>query len=191
MKNKFYAAIAIIAVVFTVSCKKGGMSEETKTKMTTFEADWKAMSDQMTAWGTTMNTKMEDMNKMMHDAMPMEGDMSHDMKDMKMDKMAMNGEDSMTMMCNMIMMEMDAMKAAYKTGMDSVNAQTAEYAEWKKASMEAKDEEATKQGLDMWNAKLAANKTMMDEWNNQLMQMETNCKNTCDMMMKDMKMEHK
>jgi len=189
MKNRFIAGIAIVAVIFAVSCKGGSMSEETKTKMTTFETDWNAMKQSMTDWGTTMNTKMDEMNKMMHEAMPMEeGDMKGDMK---MDHMDMMGTDSASVMCNMIMMEMDAMKAAYKTAMDSVNAQTEEYAAWKKMSMEAKDEAATNAGLDMWNTKLAADKTMMDEWNKELMEMETNCKNVCDMMMKDMKMDHK
>jgi len=186
MKIRIIAVLAITSTLFAASCKKGGMSEETKTKMATFEADWKAMSEQMTTWGTTMNTRMEAMNKMMHDAMPMEGDMHGDMKMDHKEHMDMMGTDSASIMCNMIMMQMDAMKAGYKTAMDSVTAQTAEYAEWKKTTMEAKDEEAANAGLDQWNTKLAADKTMMEEWNGALTEMETNCKNVCDMMMKDM-----
>lgn len=174
MKNRFYAAIAIVAVVFTVSCKKGGMSEETKTKMTTFEAGWKTMSDQMTTWGTTMNTTMDEMNKMMHESMG--GDMS---KDMKMDSASQK-------MCDDVMMKMDAMKATYKTTMDSVNANMAQYTEWKKTMMEEKDDAATSAGLDMWNAKLTGYQTMMADWTPALAGMKDACTMACDMMMKDM-----
>ncbi len=176
MKNNLFAAIAIVAVVFTVSCKSGGMSEETKTKMSTFETNWKAMSDQMTAWGTTMNTRMAEMDKMMLESMG--GDMH-----MEMDSMT-------TKQCNDITAGMASMKETYKSTMDSVAAGMTQYTEWKKATMEAKDEAATNTGLDEWNAKLTGYTNMMTDWESSLSGMEAACKAVCDMMMHDMEGMH-
>lgn len=162
MKSKLMAAVAIVAVVFTMSCKKGGMSEETKTKMSTFETEWKTMTDQMTAWGTTMNTAMGEMDKMMMESMPMADSMSKKM-------------------CDDVMMRMEAMKTMYKSSMDSVTAGMAQYTEWKKTSIEAKDDAATSAGLDEWNAKLGTYTSMMADWDPALGGLKDACTMACDM----------
>lgn len=177
MKKGIIAVLALSTTLFMTSCgKKGGLSEETKTAMTTFETAWKAAEAQMTAFGTTMTATTGDMTKMMDDAMAM--DMS------KMTPAAKASCDSLIVMCGSIKTGIEGMKTAYTAGMDSWKADTQAYADWKKKGHDEKMDDATAMaGITEWNAKLATYTETMTGWNEQLTSMQGATKATCDAMM--------
>ncbi len=177
MKKGIIAVMALsIAFYFSSCTKKGGMSEETKTAMTTFETAWSATGDQLNGWGTTMNTTHADMNKMM------DASMSGDMSKMKPAEKA--HMDSMMMMCTPIKAGMEGMKSEYNAAMEQWKADTQAYADWKKKGQEEKmTDEQINAGLAEWNTKLAAWNTKMSDWNQQLTSMQAACKTACDSMM--------
>ena len=177
MKKGIIAVLALSTTMFITSCgKKGGVSEETKTAMTTFETSWKAAEAQMTAFGTTFTTTNGEMNKMMDESMAM------DMSKMKpADKASC---DSMMAMCGTIKSGMEGMKTAYAAGMEQWKADTQAYADWKKKGHDEKmDDAGAMAGMAEWNAKLTTWNETMTGWNEQLTSMQGACKSTCDAMM--------
>jgi hypothetical protein len=156
--NKIFTIVAIATTVLFASCKS--ISDETMTQMTNFETSWKAMSDQMTAWGTTMNAAKTEMETMMADHMATATEES--------DKMH---ED--------VKAGMAAMEASYKAAMDSVAAGTTQFTAWKDEVVKAKDEEAAVAGLAEWNSKLTGYTTMMADWEPTLNGLKEACMAAC------------
>ncbi len=174
MKKAIIAVLALTTTMFISSCgKKGGVSEETKAAMTTFETSWKAAEAQMTAFGTTFTATSGDMNKMMDETMAM------DMSKLKPAEKAT--ADSMMAMCGSIKSGIEGMKTAYAASMEQWKADTQAYADWKKKGHDEKmDDAAAMAGMTEWNAKLTTWNETMTGWNEQLTSMQGACKTTCD-----------
>lgn len=186
MKIKILLFTAVIGATVLVSCGKKGLSAETKTKMTAFETDWKATGEAMKGWEAKMNTTLTDMHGMMEKAMPMDGgDMKGDMKDMK--HVANATMDSLNTVCTNIFAKADELKATYANTLTSWNADEKAYADWK-ANNKNMPEDQIVTGIEEYNTKLAAYKAQMDGWDSTLMGLQSDCKNTCDMMTAHMAM---
>ncbi len=176
MKKGILAVMALTTTLLMTSCGSKGVSEETKTAMTTFETSWKATEDQMMAFGTTMNTTMADMNKMM------DGSMAMDMSKMKGEEKEKC--DMMMAQCTTIKTGMAGMKTDYAAAMEQWKADTQAYANWKKKGHDDNmTDEAAMAGMAEWNAKLAMYNTKLTDMNAQLTSMQGMCKTTCDSMM--------
>ena len=190
MKSKIVALVIVTGTLFIASCGKKGPSEEMKNSMKTFEADWKATGDQMTAWGQTLDQKTTEMNNMMKESMPMDEhmDMKGGKMDSKMDMKGMSSMDSMDQECMMISNSLNDMKTTYTTAMTNWAADTKAYEDWKANAMKGdmKDEDMKKE-MDSYSAKLTAYKTDMQNWNTMLMDLEKKCSDACMMMKGDMK----
>lgn len=177
MKKVIIAVLAISTALFVTSCgKKGGLSEETKAAMTTFETSWKAAEGSMTAFGTTMTSTFGEMNAMMAPHMAM------DMSKMKPAEKA--GMDSMMAMCNVITMQMEKMKGDYTATMAEWTADSQAYADWKKKASEEKMDDATFSAeiANTWTAKLGTYNDKLVGMNEALTGIQSACKATCDAM---------
>lgn len=171
MKIRILLFTAVIATTALVSCGKKGLSEETKNKMTTFETDWKATGEAITAWGGTMNTTFAEMHTMMTEAKSM--DVSKLKADLK------PAVDSLNAVCDGIMGKMDMVKTTYEAAVANWATDEKAYTDWKAAGKDTPEEEVIT-GLDGYAAKLSEYKTNMETWNTMVTELQTNCKATCD-----------
>lgn len=179
MKIRILLFTAVIASAALVSCGSKGLSEETKSKMTAFETDWKATGEAITAWGATMNTALADMHTMMEAAMPME--------DAKMKAKPNAAMDSLNAVCTDIMGKADQLKAGYESALANWAADEKSYTDWKTSGKGTPDAEVVA-GLEGYMTKLADYKASMETWNTTLTGLQASCKSTCDMMMSHMSM---
>lgn len=175
MKKGIIAVLAISTALFATSCgKKGGLSEETKMAMQTFETGWKATETNMTAFGATMSTAFTEMNTMM--AADEKMDMS------KMKPAAKSSMDSMMAMCGVIKVQMDKMNGDYKTAMDQWTADSQAYTDWKKQAQADKiaDEAFKTEITGTWTTKLNGYNDALVNMNEMLTGIQAACKSTCD-----------
>ncbi|HNV98047.1 MAG TPA: hypothetical protein PKL06_01680 [Chitinophagales bacterium] len=174
MKKGFILILAIASVASFSSCsKKKGPSAETKQLMTTFETDWKALGDQMTAWESTLNSSTDAMTKMMVETR------SIDLSKLSAESKTM-AEMNM-MMCNKIDEQIVTAKTSFATAKTDFAKATDEYSAWKKKGQEEHmDDAAIAAEMANWNAKLTEWKTKVADMNAQLAGMEDTCKQTCD-----------
>ena len=175
MKKGFLAVMAITTALFVTSCgKKGGLSEETKAAMQTFETNWKATEGNMTAMGTTMTTAFGEMTTMMaaNDAMDMT----------KLKPATKASVDSMLTMCTMIKGQMEKMKGDCSAAMTQWATDATAYADWKKKAQEEKLADADfKAEIDnTWTAKLATYNDQLVAMNEALTGIQAACKSSCD-----------
>lgn len=166
--------LAIASIASFSSCsKKKGPSEESKQLMSTFETDWKALGDQMTAWESTLNSSTDAMAKMMVETRAIDlSKLSAESKTMA----EMN-----LMMCGKIDEQIVAAKTSFAAAKTEFAKATDEYTAWKKKGQEEHMDDATiATEMANWNAKLTEWKTKVGDMNAQLAGMEDTCKQTCD-----------
>ena len=174
MKKGILAVLAISTALFVTSCgKKGGLSEETKTAMSTFETSWKAAETSMTAMGATMATTFGEMTTMMA---------ANDVLDLSKLKPEVKASiDSNLAMCTTIKMQMEKMKGDYSAAMNLWATDSQAYADWKKKAQEEKlaDADFKAEIENTWTAKLATYNEQMVAMNEALTGIQSACNATC------------
>lgn len=180
MKRSLCISLFIATGLFFTGCGSKGMSEASKSAMKTFETNWKAAGEAMNAWGSTMNTTMASMEKMMHDSMPMDSTM--DMKKMTAEQIKMHSD--MDAQCTNIMGEMESMKKMFASAQETWAADEAAYTEWKKKAMEEKaDDAAVTTAMAEWNSKLTKHTDDVAAWSKSLTSLNEQCTKVCGMEM--------
>ena len=161
MKSNLILSAFVAGALFLNSCSTG-VTEETKTAMTTFEASWAEAGTMATNWGADLTAQynkckehVDKQTAMMTETMPKMKDEAAKTKMMEMDN---NDKANLT--------ALETMKNEYTTFEAEWQKNTADYTTWKEKveKGEVNNTEATT-GLTEWTAKLDNAKNQLNTWN--------------------------
>jgi hypothetical protein len=161
MKSNLFVSALVAGALFLNSCSNG-VTEETKTAMTTFEAAWAEAGTMATNWGADLTTQynkcrehVDKQTAMMTETMPK---MKDEATKTKMTEMDNNDRANLTALENM--------KNEFTTFLTEWEKNTADYTAWKEKvdKGEVNNTEATT-SLTEWNTKLDNAKNQLNTWN--------------------------
>jgi hypothetical protein len=148
--------------------------------MLTFEKDWKATGEALTAYGATMNRTFGEMTSMMetNNALPTAG--------LAPQKVA--SIDSLKAICTSITQRTEMIRTSYDATVKGFADDEAAYKEWKgKVQQKEISEEEAPTALGDFTTKLTAYKDNMTAWASAVQELNDKCTATCkaiDMMAK-------
>jgi chromosome segregation ATPase len=160
MKSKLFLSAIVAGALFLNSCSTG-VTEETKTKMATFEAQWQETSTQVSNWGNDLTNQYNkckehvDKQTAMMTSMP-------EIKDeaKKAQLMTLDNNDKANLA------ELENMKNQYTNFETEWKQNTTDYTAWKEKvdKGEVNNTDAATAMTD-WNGKLETAKNKLTEWN--------------------------
>lgn len=163
----------LAGTIFLTSCG-GGVSEEFKKELSTFEADWNKAGETATAFGASLAAEDSAMKAMAPAGVP-------DSLKANATPEQLAAVDSLGKICEDHTAKLAEIKTTYEGFKASWDKDSKDWADWKAKveKGEVKEEEA-KKALEDWKKKIADANTSVNEWQLALDGVKTACTATCE-----------